>query len=54
MRTDDEEKLQAARGEFELQKNLIHPNIIEVQDIIFDPNKSTMYTIMEYIEGKQL
>ena len=54
MRTDDEEKLQAARAEFELQKNLTHPHIVEVKDLIFDQVRSTMYTVMELCEGKQI
>jgi hypothetical protein len=31
MRNDDEEKLIAAQNEFEIQKNLKHPGIIEAK-----------------------
>jgi len=54
MRTDDEEKLMAARHEYEIQKDLKHPNIIEVKDMYFDSIRNTMHTVMEYIDGKTL
>lgn len=54
MRTDDEERLQAAQIEYDIQKELKHPYIIEVKDMFFDNIRNTMHTVMEYIEGKSL
>jgi serine/threonine protein kinase len=54
MRTDDEEKLMAAKHEYEIQKDLKHPNIIEVKDMYFDSIRNTMYTVMELVDGKPL
>ncbi len=54
MRADDEEKLQAAKNEFEIQKDLKHPALIEVKEIFLDHLRNTSYTVMELIEGRQL
>lgn len=40
-RTDDEEKMKAAKEEFELQKDLHHPNIIEVKEMFLDEMRNT-------------
>lgn len=54
MRSDDEEKLIAAQNEYKIQKELKHPSIIEVKEMFFDNMRNTIYTVMEYVEGKQL
>lgn len=51
MRTDDEEKLMAAQNEYKIQKELKHPNIIEVKEMFFENVRNTIYTVMEYVEG---
>jgi serine/threonine protein kinase len=40
--------------EFELQKDLKHPNIVEVVELISDDDRNTLYTVMELVEGLQL
>ena len=52
MRTDDEEKMKAAQLEFDLLKNLDHPNIVKTEDLFIDKSRNTSFTIMEYINGK--
>lgn len=54
MRTDDEEKMNAAKSEFNIMKRLKHDNIVEVKEIFVDTFKCRIYTLMEYIEGKEL
>ena len=54
MRNDDEEKLIAAQNEFEIQKNLKHPGIIEAKYYFLDHIRNTSYTVMELIDGKQI
>jgi serine/threonine protein kinase len=54
MRTDDEEKMQAAANEYELLKSLEHPNIIEVYQNYLDTLRNTMYTVMEFAPGLTL
>lgn len=51
MRTDDEEKMNAAKDEFHLQKDLIHPNVIEVKEMFIDEMRNTLYTVMECLNG---
>lgn len=54
MRADDEEKLQAAKNEYNIQKDLKHSTLIEVKELFLDSMRNTSYTVMELIEGKQL
>ena len=54
MRTDDEEKMQAAANEYELLKSLYHHNIIQVYQNYVDRVRNTMYTVMEYARGSTL
>lgn len=54
MRTDDEEKMNAAKSEFNLMKKLNHENIVEVKEIFVENFKHRIYTLMEYIDGKEL
>ena len=51
MRTDDEEKMQAAANEYELLKSLKHRSIIKVYQNYLDNMRNTMYTIMEFVPG---
>ena len=51
MRTDDEEKMQAAVQEYDLLKSLRNPYIIEVYRSYLDSIRNTLYTIMEYVPG---
>jgi serine/threonine protein kinase len=52
MRSDDDEKIIAAKKEFELMKSLDHQNIVSVRDMIQIPG--TVYIIMELVEGREL
>jgi serine/threonine protein kinase len=52
MRSDDEEKIIAAQKEFDLMKQLDHPNVVKVADIIIVPG--TVNIIMEFIDGMEL
>lgn len=54
VRTDDEEKMQAAHLEYNILKDLKHANIIEVFDFFEDKLFNTTYTVFEYLEGKTL
>ncbi len=51
MRTDDEEKIQIALKEFEIQKKIKCPHVVEVKDYFFDELRSTVYTVMDLVEG---
>lgn len=50
-RTDDEEKMNAAKEEYSLQKVLMHPNILEVKELFIDDMRNTLYTVMECLNG---
>jgi calcium/calmodulin-dependent protein kinase I len=52
MRSDDDEKRNAAVKEFELMKRLDHENIVRVHDCI--QVKGTVYIVMELVEGMEL
>lgn len=52
MRSDDEEKIIAAKNEFKLMKSLTHPHIVEVIDIVTIPG--TVYIVMELVDGMEL
>ncbi|CDW88075.1 protein kinase domain containing protein [Stylonychia lemnae] len=54
MRTDDEEKLMAAQNEYTIQKQLKHPTLIIVKELFFENLRNTIYTVMEYVDGKDL
>lgn len=54
MRTDDDEKMEAAENEYKIQKSLKHPNIIGTVDLLRDAMRNTLYTVMEFAEGQQL
>jgi len=54
MRSDDEEKLMAAKKEFDLVIPLKHPNIVQMIEYIYDDFKNTIYIIMEFIPGQEL
>ena len=54
MRTDDEEKLMAAQNEFNLLKEVKHPNLIELKESYFENMRNTIYTVMEFFEGLTL
>lgn len=54
MRTDDEEKMNSAKNEFNIMKKLKHQNIVEVKEIFVDLFKHQIYTLMEFIDGKEL
>jgi serine/threonine protein kinase len=52
MRNLDEERVMAAKNEFDLLKSLKHPHIVEVKEI-FVTNKQ-IYMVMELVEGQEL
>lgn len=52
MRTDDEEKIQIAANEFKIQKKIKCQHVVEVRDYFFDQLRSTVYTVMDFIEGE--
>lgn len=54
IRENDEEKLIAHEREFELIKNMSHPNLIKVVETFFNKSKSEVSIVMEYIEGKEI
>ena len=49
MRNLDEERVLAAKNEFDLLMNLKHPHIVEVKE--FFVTTKQIYMIMELIEG---
>ena len=53
-REDDEEKKRAIRAEFEITKDLRHPNIISTREIFENEIYSEIHLVMEYAEGKEL
>lgn len=52
MRNLDEERVNAARNEFEMLKNLEHPYIVKVKE--FFVTHKQIYMIMELIDGQEL
>lgn len=54
MRSDDDEKLDAGRKEFQIQKELSHPNIAKVVEMFDIKERNTLYIVMEYISGQEL
>ena len=54
IRTNDIEILKAVKGEFMIQKELDHPNIVKVYEMYFNPISSRIQIIMEQIEGAEL
>jgi serine/threonine protein kinase len=46
--------MNAAREEFEMQKQLSHPHILEVKEMFVDELRNTLYTVMEFINGQEL
>lgn len=52
MRTNDDEKILAAKNEFELLKELDHPNIIKVIDFFI--TKQNLYMVMDKVKGLEL
>ena len=54
VRTNDIEILKAVKNEFLMQKKLDHPNIVKVYEMYYDPFKSRMCLILEYVKGKEL
>jgi hypothetical protein len=51
MRTDDEEKIQIAQKEYDIQKKIKCPHVVEVKEFFFDTLRNTVYTVMDFIEG---
>jgi serine/threonine protein kinase len=52
MRMDDEEMLDIARKEFEILRNISHPNIIQVMDFFAYPRGAIL--VLEFFEGRNL
>lgn len=54
MRQDDEEKIKAAQLEYDIVKDLKHPNIMEAYDFYEDKLRNTTYTVFELVEGSSI
>jgi serine/threonine protein kinase len=54
MRTDDEERIMTAENEYEIMHSLRHPNIVYAREIFIDRYKHKVYTLMDYVEGKEM
>lgn len=54
VRNDDDEKLAASRVEYDLIKDLKHPNIVSTIEFFEDTNRKTTYIVMELCEGHEL
>jgi serine/threonine protein kinase len=52
MRNDDEEKVLAARNEFQLMKSLRHEGIVKVKEFFITPKD--IYMVMELVDGEEL
>ena len=52
MRNHDEERLLAAKNEYDLLKKIKHEHVVKVKS--FYPTEREIYTVMEYIEGQEL
>jgi serine/threonine protein kinase len=52
MRNLDEERVNAARNEFDLLKSLKHPHIVKVKE--FFVTEKSIYMIMQLIDGCEL
>jgi len=54
IRNNDVEMLKAIKMEFLIQKNLSHPNIVQVYEMYFNPLASQVEIVMELVEGCEL
>lgn len=54
VRNDDPEKICATELEYNLLKNLKHPNIITVHEFFLDNFKNTAHLVMEYVAGCEI
>eukprot|EP00347_Sterkiella_histriomuscorum_P009234 403342006 len=54
MREDDEEKILAAKKEFEITRRLDHPNIVKSIEFFVNDLRKEVHQIMEFIDGKEI
>eukprot|EP00826_Nyctotherus_ovalis_P059986 TRINITY_DN8389_c0_g1_i1.p2 TRINITY_DN8389_c0_g1~~TRINITY_DN8389_c0_g1_i1.p2 ORF type:complete len:131 (+),score=35.81 TRINITY_DN8389_c0_g1_i1:462-854(+) len=54
VRTSDIEIVKAIKNEFQLQKELSHPNIVKVYELYYNPVASHIKIVMELVSGVQL
>lgn len=54
IRTNDTEIIKAIKNEFLIQKELSHPNIVEVYELFYNPITSQIKIVMELVNGKEL
>eukprot|EP00742_Colponemidia_sp_Colp-10_P005952 GILJ01006367.1.p1 GENE.GILJ01006367.1~~GILJ01006367.1.p1 ORF type:complete len:494 (-),score=42.22 GILJ01006367.1:19-1341(-) len=54
LRTEEPEIRTSLRHEFEILKQLDHPGIVKVYELLEDEERGRMYLVMEFVQGVQL
>lgn len=54
VRSDDEEKIQAHKKEFEILEYLNHPNVVKGIEMFTDNLKHEVYQVIEYVDGQEI
>lgn len=54
VRDDDQEKILAHTREFEIMKQLNHPNVVKAIEIFSNGLKKEVYQVLEFIEGQEI
>lgn len=54
VRSDDEEKIQAHKREFEILQTLNHSSIVKAIELFTDEFKHQVYQVMEFIDGQEI
>ena len=54
IRTPEEELIEVAYEEYKLLRSIQHDNIVQMHDAFYNQMKSTIYLVMDYVQGKSL
>ena len=51
LKEDDEEKLRAHFNEFEIAKELNHPNVVKALEMFENKQKKEIHIVMDFVDG---
>jgi serine/threonine protein kinase len=54
VRSNETEVLKSVKNEFNIQKKMDHPNIVQAYEMFFNPIRSTLFLVQEYVECIEL
>lgn len=54
IRTPEEELIEVAYEEYKLLRSIQHENIVQMYDAFYNQMKSTIYLVMDYVQGQSL